>query len=101
MKTMPDIEKRLEEMDDNGGEFNFDEDDDEEEDIPDIEENDEENGKTTGDDLSDVGKLLKSDAVSKEMESSSDDDDLDDSDDPDKEPIETISVIKTNFHFHK
>ncbi|CAF1122954.1 unnamed protein product [Rotaria sordida] len=88
MRTMPDIEKKLEQMDENADELDF-EDDDEE--IPDIEENDEENGKTAADDLSDVSKLLKSDAVSKEMESSSDDDDLDDSDDPDKEPIESVT----------
>ncbi len=63
MKTIPDIEKKLEQMDENGDELDFDDDDDE--DIPDIEENDEENGKTAADDLSDVGKLLKSDVVSK------------------------------------
>jgi len=75
-------------MDDNADEIDLDDDD---EDIPDLDENDEDSGKATTDDLSDVGKLLKSDAVSKEMESSSDDDDLDDSDDPDKEPIEQIA----------
>ncbi|CAF3245372.1 unnamed protein product [Rotaria sp. Silwood2] len=88
MKIVPDIEKKLEQMDENADELDYDDDD---EDIPDIEDNDEENGKTAADDLSDVGKLLKSDAVSKEMESSSDDDDLDDSDDPDKEPIEPMT----------
>ncbi len=81
MKTVPDMEKKLDQMDENGEEFDFDDDDD---DIPDIglnwkqyylskfilfyfhiDENDEENGKTTADDLSDFGKLLKSDAVSK------------------------------------
>ncbi|CAF1140522.1 unnamed protein product [Rotaria sp. Silwood1] len=88
MKAIPDIEKKLEQMDENADELDLDDDD---EDIPDLDENDEENGKTTADDFSDVGKLLKSDAVSKEIESSSDDDDLDDSDDPDKEPIEPIT----------
>jgi hypothetical protein len=99
MKSMPDIEKKLEQMDENGDEFDFD-DDDEEEDIPEMDENDDEN-KTAADDLSDVGKLLKSDAVSKEMESSSDDDDLDDSDDPDKEPIEPITVNKRILFLRK
>lgn len=33
----------------------------------DIDENDEENGRTAADDLSDVGKLFKSDAISKGM----------------------------------
>jgi len=64
MKTIPDMEKKLEQMDDNGDEFDFDDDD---EDIPDIDDNDEENGKTAADDLSDVGKLLKNDAISKGM----------------------------------
>ncbi|CAF0895097.1 unnamed protein product [Rotaria sordida] len=90
MKTIPDIEKKLEQMDKNADELDFDDDDDND-DILDSDENDEENGKTTVDDLSDVSKLLKNDAVSKEMESSSDDDDLDDSDDPDKESIDPIS----------
>jgi hypothetical protein len=35
MRTMPDIDKKLEQMDDNGDEFDFD-DDDEEEEVPDI-----------------------------------------------------------------
>ncbi len=52
MKTIPDIEKKLEQMDENGDELDFDDDDDED-------------GKTAADDLSDVGKLLKSDVVSK------------------------------------
>jgi len=77
-------------MDENGAEFDFDDDDDDE-DIPNTDEND----KAVVDDLSDVEKLLKSDAVNK------DDDDLDDSDDSDKEsiavsrnPSETITEDK-------
>ena len=77
-----------------------------------LDENEDED-KTAADDLSAVGKLLKTDAISKgkdgftrkfiykrliilEIESSSDDDDLDDSDDPDKESIGAIPVTKFN-----
>ncbi|CAF4748028.1 unnamed protein product, partial [Rotaria magnacalcarata] len=95
MKTIPDIDKKLEQMDDNADELDFD-DDDEEEDIHDLDDNDDENGRTAADDLSAVTKLLKSDVVSKEMESSSDEDDLDDSDDPDKETILPMATSTSN-----
>lgn len=80
MKAEPDVDKRIEQMDEHDEDFEFDDDD---EDIPEIgqdylqknisfefgifhlDDNDDENGKNAGDDLSDVGKLLKSDAVSK------------------------------------
>ncbi|CAM2711687.1 unnamed protein product [Rotaria socialis] len=95
MKTVPDIDKKLEQMDDNADELDFD-DDDEEEDTHDLDDNDDENGRTAADDLSAVTKLLKSDVVSKEIESSSDDDDLDDSDDPDKETIVPMATSTSN-----
>lgn len=91
MKTMPNIEKKIEQMDEYGDEIDFEDDDDEE--IPDIEENDDENRKENdSDDFGDVGKLLKNDAISKEIGSSSDDDDMDDSDDPDKDNAESTSA---------
>ena len=82
VRNMPDMEKKLEQMDDNADELDFDDDDD---DIPEIgstiertrtrkiilrlhfaEDHDEENGKNNGnDDLSDVSKLLKDDAIDK------------------------------------
>ncbi|CAF3854662.1 unnamed protein product [Adineta steineri] len=93
VKNIPDMEKKLEQMDENPDGFDFDDDDEE---IPDIEDNDEENDKTSAADLADVGKMLKSDAVSKDLESSSDDDDLDDSDDPDKEPADSLAIPTGN-----
>ncbi|CAF1435633.1 unnamed protein product [Rotaria sp. Silwood1] len=89
MKIIPNIEKKLKQIDENGSEVDFDND---EEDISDLYENDEKNGTITADNLSNVGKLLKNDAGSQNMESSSDDDNnLDELDDPKKEPTESIS----------
>ncbi|CAF4830686.1 unnamed protein product, partial [Rotaria sp. Silwood1] len=86
MKIMPNIEKKLKQMIENESEF------DDDEDISDLYENDEKNGTITADNLSNVGKLLKNDAGSQNMESSSDDDNnLDELDDPKKEPTESIS----------
>jgi len=93
-KTVTNIDKKLEKMDQ--GELDMDDDDDDslEEDEDDVA------AQAIGnlgpnEDLSEVGKemrkLLKNDTLNKvDVESSSDDDDLDDSDDPDKEPIVPI-----------
>ncbi|CAF3734818.1 unnamed protein product [Rotaria sp. Silwood1] len=89
MKIMRNIGKKMKQMIENESEFDFDHDD---EDISDLDENDEKNDTITADNLSNVGKLLKNDAVSQNMESSSDDDNnLDQLDDLKKEPIESIS----------
>ncbi|CAF0748706.1 unnamed protein product [Adineta ricciae] len=89
MKVVPDIEKKLEQMDENNGEIDF-FDDDEEEEVPDMDDMEDEAGKGSGGDLNDFGKLFANDAI-KEIESSSDDDDMDDSDDPDKESNEPVA----------
>ncbi|CAF4688721.1 unnamed protein product, partial [Rotaria sp. Silwood2] len=68
MKTISDQENKLEQMNENRDQVNFDANGDE--DIHDIDNNDEKNEKTAADHFH-VGKLLKNDAVSKKMKSSS------------------------------
>ncbi|CAF4920449.1 unnamed protein product [Rotaria sp. Silwood1] len=82
MKITPNIEKKLKQMNENGSEVDFDNDNDDE-DILDLYENDEKNGTVTAHDLSNV-----------DMESSSNNDsNLDALDDLKKESIVSISQI--------
>jgi len=92
-KTVTNIDKKLEKMDQ--GELDMDDDDDDDDDsLEDYEDNvaEQEIGNLGPvEDLSEVGnemrKLLKSEILNQDNELSSDDDNLDDSDDPDKEPV--------------